>query len=135
MGRLLRLVSLSLMFASLVGFVLTGLGTMHAQDPPIGNPPEAEDDLQRQIADFLLSGQGAGVEENPGLWALIDQLEPDNTLTLGGGLVGGLGEDISLERISRSGSTLLIVVAGGAMCALLAMAALWLRSRMGYRSS
>jgi hypothetical protein len=67
-----------------------------AQEPPVGNPPEPDDDLQHEIADILmgsLSAQSAGaIEEDPTLWDVFKQQQPDLTVTLGDGGVGGIAE-------------------------------------------
>lgn len=66
------------------------------QEPPVGNPPEPDDELQQQIAQILLgslqSAQAGPVEEDPQLWDLIKQQQPDLTVTLGGEPVGGVAE-------------------------------------------
>ena len=69
-------------------------GVAGAQEPPVGNPPEPDDDLQYQIADMLIdeTGGAAGVEEEAALWELIKQQEPDMTVTLGDAGVGGIAE-------------------------------------------
>ncbi|OGO51341.1 MAG: hypothetical protein A2148_10580 [Chloroflexi bacterium RBG_16_68_14] len=73
-------------------------GTIAGQEPPVGNPPEPDDDLQQQIAQLLLESSsqsapgGTGIEEDPQLWDLIKQQQPDLTVTLGGEPVGGVAE-------------------------------------------
>ena len=82
------------------GAVSSGSGSVVGQEPPVGNPPEADDEIQHQIAEFLLaanpSGEGgpggSGIEEDPELWALFDQQQPDMSVTLGLDSVGGVVE-------------------------------------------
>ena len=76
------LFTVAVLVAALAAFV----GVAAAQQPPVGNPPEPDDDLQHQIADMLMgsaSAQSAGpVEEDPALWDLFKQQQPDLTFTL-----------------------------------------------------
>lgn len=107
-----------LLVAALSVFVV---GMAAAQEPPVGNPPEPDDDLQHQIADMLMrsvSAQSAGaIEEDPSLWDLIKQQQPDLTVTLGGGPVGGVAELPDVQRApvqtasQSSGPSLALVAA------------------------
>jgi len=92
------LLSVSVLVAAFAAFS----GMAAAQEPPVGNPPEPDDDLQHQIADMLMGSSGAQsagpVEEDPSLWDLIKQQQPDLAVTLGGGPVGGVAELPDVQR-------------------------------------
>ena len=47
--------------------------------------PATDAEIERQIADLLLASYqtGQAVDEDPHLWELIRQLEPDQTVVLG----------------------------------------------------